>query len=359
MSFELLGVASQSPNYFVSQEETARFAVPLCSATEEQGKLLKALYRRTRIRQRASCLLEETRGSARHVFYPLPTSEKGRGPSTGTRMLKYAEHAGNLAVAAARSALNRASLPPNEISHLITVSCTGFVAPGIDYKLINELPLSPETDRTQIGFMGCQAGLNALRVGSALSLESGGNVLIASVELCSLHFQYGWEPEQLVSNALFADGAGAIVAGPGEGTQWKLAGSGSFLLADSEDSMTWRIGDHGFEMTLSAQVPILIESHLATWLDTWLENFALSRDQVGSWAIHPGGPRILSATEKALNISSAKTRISREILSCYGNMSSATLFFLLEKSVQDRVPLPCVALGFGPGLTIEAALFTE
>ncbi len=362
MSLRLLAAAATPPLYSVSQTDSADFAATICCDSPEQERLLSVLYRRTRIQHRASALLEESHGRIVHTFFKRRQGPRDRGPSTGERMMKFEEHAGRLAGRACKEVISRASVGTEEITDLIVVTCTGFYAPGIDYDIALGLGLNPEVKRLQIGFMGCHAILNALGVAAALVTSNPrARVLIASVELCSLHIQYGWDPDRVVSNALFADGAGAIIAGPGDRTpseqDWTCVANGSFLVPDSAEAMTWRIGDSGFEMTLSARVPELIERNLAPWLDGWLGRQGLSLSEIKSWAVHPGGPRILTSTEKALDLSREALQPSREVLAGNGNMSSATMIFLLEKMMQAGAQRPCLALGFGPGLTIETALF--
>ncbi|HEX6984907.1 MAG TPA: 3-oxoacyl-[acyl-carrier-protein] synthase III C-terminal domain-containing protein, partial [Planctomycetaceae bacterium] len=136
-----------------------------------------------------------------------------------------------------------------------------------------------------------------------------------------------------------------------------LIASGSFVVPDTADAMTWGIGDHGFEMTLSPRVPDLIHQALRPWLEGWLASQGVPLDRVGSWAVHPGGPRILSAAAEALGLPPESLAVSRDVLRDYGNMSSPTVLFLLDRLRRQNAPRPCVALGFGPGLTIEAALF--
>jgi predicted naringenin-chalcone synthase len=175
-----------------------------------------------------------------------------------------------------------------------------------------------------------------------------------------VHYHYRWSPKQLVSNALFADGAAALIGVPAAAAPpdaWQAASSAACLFPDSEYAMTWSIGDHGFEMTLSTRVPDLLARHLRPWLTEWLAECGLRLDEVASWAIHPGGPRILSAVEKGLDLDPAATAVSRAVLAECGNMSSPTILFLLQRLRASRAPLPCVALGFGPGLATEAALF--
>jgi predicted naringenin-chalcone synthase len=209
--------------------------------------------------------------------------------------------------------------------------------------------------------MGCHGSLNGLRVAHAfVKAQPDAKVLLSSLELCSTHFHYGWDPQKIIANALFADGAASVVLGASDNATketWKLASSGSCILPDSKDAMTWNIGDHGFEMTLAKQVPGLIKQHLKPWLEQWLAHSGLKLEDVKSWALHPGGPRILTAIEDALSLPANASEISREILSKHGNMSSATLLFILKKMAEIDAPRPCVALGFGPGLAAEAALF--
>jgi predicted naringenin-chalcone synthase len=276
----------------------------------------------------------------------------------------YREHAPPLAMAAASRALEQADVDPSAITHLITVTCTGFNAPGIDSALMTGLGLSPTTQRIQVGFMGCHGAINGLRVARALTLaDSNACPLLCAVELCSLHFRYGWDEDRIVANALFADGAAAVVAAGRRSTDrvgidWSVQDTGSCLVPDSEDAMTWRIGDHGFEMTLSARVPDLIARHLRPWLETWLDKNGLTLDSVGSWAVHPGGPRIVSAVCESLGLPADATAVSREVLAEFGNMSSPTVLFILDRLYRAGAARPCVALGFGPGMFAEAALLS-
>jgi predicted naringenin-chalcone synthase len=247
------------------------------------------------------------------------------------------------------------------ITHVITVSCTGFLAPGLDVALIRGLGLASTVQRTHIGYMGCHGALNGLRVARAFAdAEPDARVLLCAVELCSLHFHYSWDPQKMIANAIFADGAAALVGAPGETAPagfWRASASGSCLLPNSTEAMTWTIGDHGFEMTLSKRVPGLIATHLRPWLEAWLAAQKLALAEVASWAVHPGGPRILSAVEEALGLSPEETAASRSVFAAYGNMSSPTVLFILDELIRSGAARPCVALGFGPGLMVEAMLF--
>lgn len=396
MTCWLRGFGLAVPDHSIAQTDAAELVSPFNADTEEQARVLRALYHRAGVRRRHSVVLESSGpdSATRQSFYATRETEP-RGPTTAERMKTYEHHAGTLAVAAARRAFSESGLAPSDITHLVTVSCSGFHAPGFDIELLQTVGLSPSVARTHLGFMGCHGALNGLRVADAfLNADPRANVLLCCVELCSLHHQYGWSPDRIVSNALFADGAAAVVlsarrgspdpaasptAGlPKESTptretcgqpewlgqetghsaagSWQLVASGSVVLPDTLDDMGWRIRDHGFEMTLSARVPDLIKQHLRSWLGDWLGSRALTLDDIRSWAFHPGGPRILSAAGEALGLRREQWAVSESVLADFGNMSSPTILFILDRLRQEAASGPCIALAFGPGLTIEAAL---
>ncbi|MCH9655928.1 MAG: type III polyketide synthase [Planctomycetes bacterium] len=365
MSFEILGIGTTTPQHSIEQSEAAVHAESLsCSAdsTDQQRRLLPILYRRAGVKTRHSVVLNSsTNGEiARQSFYPPATSEIDFGPTTSHRMKEYETHASSLAISATVQALNSGNVSPSEVTHLVTVSCSGFSAPGFDILLLKELGFSAEVARTHIGFMGCHGALNGLRVAKSFTdNDPDACVLVCAVEICTLHQQYGWCPDKIVANALFADGAAAVVGKQGTNPSresWNLVASGSTLIPDSEEMMSWRIGNHGFEMTLSPQIPDLINDTLRSWLESWLAHQGFTIEEIGSWAIHPGGPRILNAVAEAVGFDEWQLTPSREILAEYGNMSSPTVLFILKKLQSQNAKLPCVMLGFGPGLAIEAAL---
>jgi predicted naringenin-chalcone synthase len=364
MSFAILGLGTAVPPAVMDQAEGEGIARWLCCRTTEQATWLPGMYRGTGIERRHTVLgrpvirdvIEGTRHSG-SIF--LPTGEADdAGPTTGQRVQLYAAEAGPLALAAARQAFDRSGLSPREITHLVTVSCTGFQAPGVDCELIAELGLPATTQRTHVGYMGCHGALNGLRVAAAFTgADPASRVLLCAVELCSLHYHYGWDPQRIVANALFADGAAAVVGvADGPADAWRLRASGSCVFPDSADAMSWTVGDHGFEMTLSKRVPALIGAHLRPWLEAWLGWHGVAFGAVGSWAVHPGGPRIVSAVAESLGLDGEATAASREVLAAHGNMSSPTILFILDALRRRRAPRPCIALAFGPGLTAEAAL---
>jgi predicted naringenin-chalcone synthase len=274
-------------------------------------------------------------------------------------MAFYEQEALGLARRAATEALESGGVRAADITHLVTVSCSGFEAPGVDIGLVEELGLKPNVTRTNVGFMGCHGAFNGLRVAQAFAAsDPKARVLVVCVELCSLHQQYSSDPQQIVANALFADGAAAIIVQGGAGHgRWGLIGQQSLILSETTDMMSWRIRDNGFEMTLSPEVPDLIRRDLKTWLESWLPQFGVSLADIRSYAVHPGGPRILNAVVEGLGLPNESLDASRGILAEYGNMSSPTILFILNQLRTTGAQTPCLALAFGPGLTIEAAVF--
>jgi len=361
----LLGIGTAA-HMAIPQRDTIALAQSFSCQSDGQRAWLERVFLRAGVEQRGSVLLGDRGLDDLHAFYGPPATAGERGPTTATRMQRYAREAPLLAARAATSALADAGVAPETITHLITVSCTGFQAPGLDVELIDRLALSPSVHRLHIGFMGCHAGFNALAAARETVLaQPHAFVLVCCVELCSLHFAYGWNPEKLIANALFADGASACIVGAdaladdscgSTPTRWRLLDAASCLLPDSRDAMTWRIGDNGFEMTLSAGIPALIRTHLRPWCDAWLARLGLSPADIPHWAIHPGGPKILTAAAQSISLPESAIDPSRTLLARQGNMSSATLAFLLQQLLRDNASGHCVALGFGPGLMAEGLL---
>jgi predicted naringenin-chalcone synthase len=360
----ILGIGLANPAA-LSQEQILQLAIDVIHATPSQQAWLTRLFRGCGIQNRGTILIDPANNhdplDSVRAFYPSSTSPTDGGPTTAQRMVRYAAEAPALAASAAGRALSQSNTAPTEITHLLTASCTGFMAPGIDASLIEQLGLSPEIRRLHIGFMGCHAAFNLLAAArDVIRAEPDARVLVCCVELCSLHLAYGWEPGKLVANALFADGAASAIIGQSELSDtdaWHLSDTASMLMPNSRDAMTWTIGNHGFEMTLSPGVPQLIREHLRPWCENWLARHELKITDIAGWAIHPGGPKILDAVAHALNLPEEALAPSREILAQHGNMSSATIFFILQKLLQKMPTGPCVAIGLGPGLIAEGMLF--
>lgn len=362
MSLRIAGMGTAVPAGYVSPDEGLKVARVIGGPTARESGFIESIYthsgntRRNLVHGRD--VIQDLFEGTRHSGSPfLPNGDpRFLGPSTGTRNRMYGEIAPPLAVKAAADALKESGVKPSAVSHLVIVSCTGFVAPGVDLALVGGLGLKPTVERTHVGFMGCHGAINGLRTANAYtSADPNAVVLMVAVELCSLHYHFGDDPEKVVANALFADGAAAVV-GVNEVGPWRVAGTGSCLIPDTANAMSWIVGDHGFEMTLSKQVPKRIAADLRPWMGEWLGRHGLTVETVGSWAVHPGGPKIIDAVETALGLPAGATDVSRQVFAEYGNMSSPTVLFIVNELRKRGAARPCVLLAFGPGLTAEAAL---
>jgi len=280
--------------------------------------------------------------------------QTGNFPSTGARMRMYEQAAFPLA----KSALDQLNLGAvkDEITHLIVTTCTGFYAPGIDLQIVQHYGLKLSVERTVVGFMGCYAALNALKLARHIvRSEPASKVLVVNLELCTLHLQETDNLEQVLSFLIFADGcaAGLVSADP---IGLELDRFYTTVFPDSLDQITWHIGDGGFDMVLSGQLAQSITQGLPCRLNTILDG--CSKDDIRHWAIHPGGRSILDAVQEAVGLAPGMLAVSRDVLRRFGNMSSATLMFVLKEMLAQGFPQGrgC-AMGFGPGVTVETMLF--
>lgn len=366
MTATIMSLGTALPAHRITQADFAELASRMCSHDARQSRAFSRLYNRARIDTRHSVLLKANGNgvSAEQAFFDTAEDTADPGPATDDRMVQYEQHATPLALRAAQDALRAAGVDASEIGHSVTASCTGFSAPGVDVKLLKQLGLAADVGRTHVGFMGCHGSFNAMRVAAAMAPtlpDERPFVLVTTVELCSLHFAYGFDPQKIVANALFADGAASVLLRHDAGKhdrpdQWRLLGNGSVIIPDSEDAMTWNIRNHGFEMSLSPRVPDLICDYLPGAVSSFLAQHGLELSDVQSWAVHPGGPRILESVAGALALTDDALAESHRVFAECGNMSSPTILFILQRLMRCSAPRPCVALGFGPGLTAEMML---
>lgn len=293
-------------------------------------------------------------------------------PSTKERNDLFTVEASTLFIEAASKALAACDgVSPADVTHVVTVSCTGFFNPGPDYKIVRALGMAASVQRYHLGFMGCYAAFPALRAAKAFcDADPDAVVLVVSAELCSLHVRTSNNPDTIMGSSLFADGAAAAVV-----TARDLPAAGPALVLDhfetvltpvGEDSMAWNIGDQGFEMVLDSYVPHIIDDHIVGALEPLLAHEpALAAGEyrdIRHWAIHPGGRSILDKVEAKLGLSEDQLVPARETLRNYGNMSSATVMFvlkhILDQPAAEESESIC-AMAFGPGLTVETGLFTK
>lgn len=308
--------------------------------------ILDRMMQRSGIGRRFTVLSSEQSYRSEGGFYDAPES-----PGTGARMEIYAQEAPELALTAIAGLGDIGS-----VTHIVVASCTGFTAPGLDQVIARRLGLAPSVERVVVGFMGCYAGVTALRTaGHIVRSVPEARVLVVAVELCTLHLQASDRLESLLAMSQFADGAAAALV-TAEGPGVALGEGLSLTLEDSQELITWTIGDTGFAMELSGEVPGRLADALAetSVAETITAGEPLSA--IEAWAVHPGGKSIVDGVERGLGLPPEKLHASRSVLQDFGNMSSATVLFVLERLMAQR-PESGVALAFGPGLAMEGVRF--
>jgi alkylresorcinol/alkylpyrone synthase len=265
-----------------------------------------------------------------------------------------------LGVEAVQQALDQAGLAPAEVDDLIVASCTGVDTPSLDVKIAEALGMSPYLRRSSMVGMGCQALMPSLyQAANAVLAQPQRRVVVLTLELCTLHFQQGRSLKNMLGSALFADGASAAVIGNGRQPGPRLLDSVTYSDYQTQENMTFHPGDTGYQIALSNDIPELIGEQTPPLVDCLLARQQLQRDEVSHWVVHPGGMKILDSVEETLALSPQALQHSRTILSQYGNMSSATLLFVLKRVIEKSRPAAGeygIMLGFGPGLTIEVGL---
>jgi len=343
-------IATSVPDYDVH----SRFvdSAPSLLSDERHRVLFKRMALKSQIEHRYSFLNPHPNAmgiDSIDEFYRF-----GKFPDTEMRMRFYERYAFTLA----KRALDQLNFAEHKdsITHLILTTCTGFYAPGIDLQVVEHYGLSPSVERTVVGFMGCYAGINALKLARHIvRSEPSSEVAILNLELCSIHLQETDDLEQVLSFLIFADGCSAsLVSSQPSGIE--LQSFVSTVLPNSSDQITWHIGGRGFDMVLMGRVPATIAQGLPPCMDRILGGHRA--EEIGHWAIHPGGRTILDAVQKSVGLSDDALRQSRDVLRRFGNMSSATVMFVLKEMLQPGTAAGrgC-SMAFGPGLTAESMLF--
>lgn len=362
MTVYLSSIASAVPPSGYSQDAILEVMRAWHGGDRRTNRILAGIYGASAIHKRHSVIRDFLPGDSGGFFID-PESGSFLVPGTAERNRVYQREAGKLAECAARRTLARAPrYSPKDVTHLITVSCTGFFAPGPDIELVDALDLNESVERFHIGFMGCYAAFPALRLARALcEADPEAVVMVASVELCTLHLQASSDSDSLLAASVFADGAAAalVTAREPAAPSLRIDTFASALARDAGDEMAWTIGDTGFEMVLSRRLPEVVEAEVEAAVAPLFRDAGLRPQEVESWAVHPGGRAILDQVESVLELGADALRSSRQVLAEYGNMSSATVLFVLERLLAEPAPPrdPVVAVAFGPGLTVESALF--
>jgi predicted naringenin-chalcone synthase len=361
MNPSILAIATAVPPHSFSQHDIAEKMVDILNLDPEKAQQLRKIYENSSIQNRHSVIEDFKRNRSDWKFWG-PDYPKSI-PGMSERNARFKAEAPRLALECAEKALKNWGGNPKSITHLIFITCTGMVAPGIEFELMQKLHLNPNVNRLGINFMGCFGAFKGLSVGSAFAKENPKNrVLVVCTELCSLHFQNSLNLDNLVGNSLFSDGSAAVILGNEpqyfEKSLWTIVRNSSIAMENTTDKMSWEASDHGFLMTLSQQVPVLLKRHIGSFVETILGNEINSSEC--DWAIHPGGKSILQAIEKAMKLSAKQTQSSWDTLANYGNMSSATFLFVLERLLEMQTSnVWTLGLGFGPGLSMEGILLEK
>ncbi len=362
-------IGTSVPAGSYTQEQALSFMKSVPGYTDEDRAFLERIYASNAINTRHSVIEDWERDPAEFSFFS-PSEDMLPEPTLKQRNDVFAGEAHLLATEASRDAFARCDgVEPGDITHVITVSCTGFTAPGLDYQVIRALDLSPKVDRFHVGFMGCFAAYPALKMADSFVRNNpDARVLVICLELCSLHFQFKQDRETMIANSLFADGAAAAIVGAADteedpGTGYRIEGFASELLGDSESAMAWTVGDTAFDMKLSVYVPKIVQKNIEGIVERLSESVSQSRDDIDAWAIHPGGRAVLDRVCRGLGLNEEELWASFDILRDYGNMSSPTILFVLKHMLEDesRGVKPGESMfsaAFGPGLTVESAFLT-
>lgn len=348
----------------VYSQEYASSKMQEWTGDERQRRMVRALYRKSGIETRHSVITSFDQNLP-DDFFPLGPDGVRRELSTAARNKIYTRESQRLAVDLARLAIdNCPGLEPSEITHVVTVSCTGFCNPGPDYHIINELGLSHATQRYNLGFMGCYAAFPGLRMAKQFcEADPAAVVLVMCLELCTLHLQLNGGEDSMLANSLFADGAAAAIVSAhtplGDQSCYQLGDFHSSLIPSGKGDMAWTIGDLGFDIALSSYVPKIIGANIRDAVRPMLASRQFELEDITTWAVHPGGKAIVDKVAESLNLKEEQVAASRKVLRQYGNMSSATVLFVLQEILhqQERPRHEEVcAMAFGPGLTVEMGL---
>lgn len=354
-------IATAVPPFSSDQQHIREVMKKHVGTDRKSQAIIHRLYTQSGIEKRHSVVEDFTPNQQGQLFF---NGKVMTPPGTAQRNAVYKTESKKLFTEVGRQLLaDNPQFSAEDITHVITVSCTGFYAPGPDYELVKSLNLSHSTQRFHVGFMGCYAAFPALKMAQSFcQSHPDATVLVISAELCTLHFQLNSDIDNLLSGSVFADGAAGLIisARKPQKTAFKIDRFASSLAPEGEEDMAWNIGDFGFEMVLSSYVPDIIRKNLESVIQPLYEQYSLNPTDIDYWAVHPGGRSILDKVEESMQLNSKQLSASRNVLSEFGNMSSATVLFVLKKIIGSKPAdkQKILSMAFGPGLTIESGLLT-
>lgn len=352
---KIISIGTATPSFKHKQSDILQFMQLVYAMDTVENRKLKFLYHQSGIDWRYSVIPDYSREISDWIFYPQ-TENIEPFPSLEKRMQWFRKYAPTLSVAAIRNCLERIS--EKEITHLITVSCTGMSAPGLELQVMELLDLPKNIFRSSVNFMGCYAAIHALKIADAICAKDiSARVMIVCTELCTLHFQKETTTDSIASSLLFGDGAAAalVTADDDERKGLKLESFYSEVLSKGKQDMAWELSSTGFLMTLSGYVPELIEEDFSPLVTRALKKSSEKKDEIKHWCIHPGGRRILDAIHRSLQLKNGELDPCYSVLKNFGNMSSATILFVLKDILQKSLSTgdKIFTAAFGPGLTME------
>jgi len=356
---KIISIGTAVPAYCHNQEDIPEFMQRVYALDEAGKRKLKFLYRQSGIDKRHSIIPDYSLPAGAWQFYS-PTENLEPFPGMEKRMQWYKLHAAPLSLQAIHRCVENFS---GKITHLITVSCTGMSAPGLELELLELLQLPPTVFHTSVNFMGCYAAIHALKIADAFcKTDKTANVLIVCTELCTLHFQKENTVDSMTSSMLFSDGAAAIlVTGNKKNNGLVIDHFYSTVAWKGKNDMAWQLSSKGFLMTLSGYVPELIEEDFSGLVTNALKTADLQIEDITHWCIHPGGRKILEAVHTSLGFINGELVNSYEVLREFGNMSSPTVLFVLEKimhALKANEPAKIFGAAFGPGISMETFILS-
>jgi predicted naringenin-chalcone synthase len=357
---KIVSIATAVPEYRHEQEDILRFMQSAYALDEVEKRKLRYLYKQGGIETRYTIVPDFSLPANDWQFFPA-TENLEPFPSLEKRMEWFGQYALPLSVEAVHSCLPEQNM--KEITHLVTVSCTGMSAPGLDLELMEALDLPSSVTRVSVNFMGCYAAIHALKLADAFCTgNSNARVLIVCTELCSLHFQKDHTTDNITSSLLFADGAAAVLVTGNDDTEGlSIKTFYSKVSHKGKKEMAWQLSSKGFLMTLSGYVPGLIEEDFNAFVDDALATASLGKKDITHWCIHPGGKKILEAVHSSLGFTNGQLQHSYDVLRDYGNMSSPTVLFVLKNimnSLDKKDNNRIFGAAFGPGLTMESFILS-
>jgi len=357
---KIISIGTAVPAYKHEQPVILDFMQRVYALDENDKRKLKYLYRQGGIEIRYSVIPDYSLPASEWEFYS-PTENLEPFPKLEKRMQWYQQYAAQLSMDAVNKCMGRNQ--GQTITHLITVSCTGMSAPGLDLELLELLNLPATTFRTSVNFMGCYAAIHALKIADAFcKADKKANVLIVCTELCTLHFQKEHTVDNMTSSMLFSDGAAAVlVTGDDEQEGLKIDNFYSMVSLKGKKDMAWELSSKGFLMTLSGYVADMIEEDFDGLVQQALISAGLKKQDITHWCIHPGGKKIVEAVHKSLGFTNGQLQSCYDVLKDYGNMSSPTVLFVLENimnALNKKEKNTIFGAAFGPGLTMETFILS-